>query len=449
MTKQGDPNVYSVPLADYDGSRAGGNTMTTENCNNKARLAFGLKLGTEWRNGTITCRAKNSDVFEDGDVEQNDTAILYLIPADFCIGETANTYKANPYSCNKYVQCYNDLSYGRGCGEQCYTGLSVAPLCGDCQTYPCTSIPTTTTTTTQATTTPPPDVFATCSGVNSLIGSSANVTCSVNKVTYSYINVTFTPSKTQTSSHVVDIHPTGVVNDDSGANRDVTVSNAGKDITIAFTLLACSDEGVFHFNVFAVSGDSSTTAYVGVRDTPKTNPTLTSATRVATGHTLSPAINCSGETGYPSGIINLQIKMDGSSSFVNFTEFTKTESSTDDNCAVTKEVLFSGTPTTAINGSYIRCATDHPDAVSTLYSTEELVLVVDGTLCNGKRSNALLYHPYSCGVYITCDNNFLHVFKCGVGAPCIRINETSATGFCDRTCTHCPSYHVFIPGSGK
>ncbi|XP_033759722.1 uncharacterized protein LOC117341947 [Pecten maximus] len=143
MTKPGDTTVYSVPLADYDGTRSGGETITFENCNNKARLEFGLKLGLEWQNGTITCRAKNGNVLQAGDKEQNDSAIIQILPSDFCNGESDNTFKANPYNCNNYVQCFGGQSYGRGCGVDCFTGLQVAPLCGDCQTYPCSITPTT------------------------------------------------------------------------------------------------------------------------------------------------------------------------------------------------------------------------------------------------------------------------------------------------------------------
>ncbi|XP_033730932.1 integumentary mucin C.1-like, partial [Pecten maximus] len=254
---------------------------TNTSCVTTKYFKFGLNFTSADEGGEVKCVATNQEL---GVITDSAVGTLELIPKQYCNTTDAPKYLHHPTNCNKYVQCVGRYPYGNQCpnADQCADITTDIVVCKSCEGVVCpwnitttTPGPTTTTlpppssqttTTTPTTTTLPPDVYATCNSVNSLIGSSATVTCSVNKDTYSYINVTFTARVTQTSNHVVDIIPgTGAVNDNNGADRSVTVTNGGKEIDITFTSLSCTNEGTFHIKVFAGSEVSSTPASVSVR----------------------------------------------------------------------------------------------------------------------------------------------------------------------------------------
>ncbi|XP_060075016.1 mucin-5AC-like [Ylistrum balloti] len=424
-----------VPFASNRIIQYATNTNETS-CGTTKFFKFGLNFTSQDEDGQVKCVITNQEL---GINTESAVGTIELIPRYYCNTTSAPKYLHHPTNCNKYVQCDSKYPYGSQCATaECANVNTNNVQCGGCEGVICPWNITTTTAGPTTTTPPPPSSrYINCTDETAFIGTPVTLTCNMS-VSFNYINVT------KATRYVADVISNGtVINRNLKAGEHVTFTQSS--LKISYDSTECEDAGQLTIYIQETGGSNESQAVSLVLwATPKTNPTLTLPIRIATGLPLSPGGSCSGEVGYPHGEIGLQIKLVGSSSYVDFTGFTLSEKTSEGNCTVTKkEMSFSGTPTSAINGSYIRCATSHPDTNDILFSSEGMVFVIDGNMCNGLADGTFLYHPYSCGFYIICSANTIFVSQCGSSAPCIKVGENSA--HCDTTCDHCPSYQTIIP----
>ncbi|XP_071163007.1 serine-rich adhesin for platelets-like isoform X2 [Mytilus edulis] len=413
-------------------------TNTSDECNTKETLSFGLKFSSGMDGARLRCRV--SDSLTDYTLSEE----LNLIPRNICDCSASSSYRGHPSNCKVQVYCVTEGGIAYPSGIACVSNQcrnSITGVCSDdCSDTVCNETVPSDFCTTPAppTTTPAPSPYIFCTNTAAKINSGpTGITCHLNDTaTFTVLNVTYTKLGESAVHRIASIDDSDGV--DMIAMEDiVSISISNNIINITILNPSCENEGTFAV-VTDINGESvMAQGKFSMISKPNGDANLQLHPDQIAGlddyrsdffHT------CEINVGYPPGEIRIEMLKQGAAEFKTLNVDFHTHSDTVDNttCSVTRTAPFGILFTSDMDKATIRCSVSH-DLIPNdqlVYSNNETVSLVPIDFCkNNTEARSYYPHPTNCDSFVQCEAAITYSKPCPSG-QCFGVFETNACNFC-------------------